>query len=146
MSIFLTMKKLGIIIGLLIFTLPALANPGNDKSFLILFHKADLKNFRTSAPYIELSLMTLFETKAYTGNSDAAILVKIPDSSIDANQLGAFFVKVNSQTILPIEDFAYKIIDIDQNRETFKYLISMMESKNLKTKKNLKGTKSIPSL
>jgi len=140
------MKRIFFIICLLIITLPSWANPGGDKSFLIIFNKAALKNYKTSAPYIELSLMQLFETKSYTGNSDAAILVKVPNESIDARQLGSFFVKVNSTTILPIEDFAFKIVDMDENRENFKYFMSLLDVKNSKNKKGQKAFKSIPSL
>jgi hypothetical protein len=144
--IFLTMKNLIIIFLLFIFAFPGIAKPGKEKSFLILFHKNDLKNLKTSAHYIELSLMPLFETKAYAGNSDAAILVKIPDDKMDTKQLGSFFVRINSTTVLPIEDFAYKIVDMEQNRETFKNMLAFFESKNSKNKRNGKSTKSTPSL
>jgi hypothetical protein len=140
------MKKFVIIIGLFILCVPSMANPGGDKSFLIIFNKSDLKNYRTSAAYIELSLMQLFETKSFSGNSDAAIIVKVPNESIDAKQLGSFFVKINANTVLPIEDFAFKIVDINKNRQIFTYYMNQLDLKNTKTKKSAKTFKSIPSL
>lgn len=119
-------------------------NPG-EKTFLILFDKSELKELRTSPQYIEMSLMNIFKTKAYSGNSDAAILLKVPYENLDECQIGYLYVRINNKTVLPLQDVALKIIDLDQTKNTYYYLLASLEDKNNKSKKNSRTLKTIPS-
>lgn len=119
-------------------------NPG-EKTFLILFDKYELKELRTSPQFIEMSLMNIFKTKVYSGNSDAAILVKVPYENLDECQIGYIFVRVNNKTVVPLENIALKIIDLDQTKNTYQYLLASLEDKNNKSKKNGKSLKTTPS-
>lgn len=120
-------------------------NPG-EKTFLILFDKSELKNYKTSPDYIEMSLMNMFKTRAYTGNSDAAILVKVPYSNLDECQLGYIFVRLNNKTVVPLQDIALKIIDLDQTKNVFSDLVATIEEeKSAKNRKSSKAFKTAPS-
>ncbi|WP_291784085.1 hypothetical protein [Cecembia sp.] len=137
-------KSLFIILFLFVYTLGFANNPG-EKTFLVLFDKSELKNHKTSTDYIEMSLMNIFKTKAYTGNSDAAILVKVPYDNLDECQLGYIFVRLNNKTVVPLQDIALKIIDLDQSKNTFNYLLSSLdEEKLIKNKKSSKALKTTP--
>lgn len=121
----------------------AFANDPGEKTFLILFDKAELKENKTSTAYIELSLMNIFRTKSYAGNSDAAILVKVPFGNIDKRQLGDFFIRVNASKITPLDEIAFQIIDMDENRAIFNAMYASLEEKLNKTKKNGKTAKAV---
>ncbi len=130
----------------LFYTLGYANNPG-ERTFLILFDKSELKNHKTSTDYIEMSLTNIFKTKAYVGNSDAAILVKVPYDNIDDCQLGYIFVRLNNKTVVPLQDVALKIIDLDESKTTFNHLLySLEEEKSVKNKKSAKLLKTTPSL
>jgi hypothetical protein len=120
-----------------IFTLGHAKDP-DEKTFLVIFNKAELKANKTSAAFIELSLMNLFETKSYAGNSDAAIIVKIPNTSIDKCQLGEFTIRVNQNKVSQLDEIAFKIYDMDESKEAYQQLISAFERKNQKPEKNAK--------
>ncbi|UJP63241.1 hypothetical protein [Mongoliitalea daihaiensis] len=137
------MKKfISTCICLLLFT-GAFASDPVEKTFLILFDKAELKANKTSTAYIELSLMNIFKTKAYAGNSDAAILVKVPFGNIDKRQLGDFFIRVNASRITPLEEIALQIIDMDENRAIFNAMYLGLEEKITKSKRGNKPSKDI---
>lgn len=121
-----------------------LAKETDEKVFIVLFDKAELKEYKTSTDYIELSLTNIFKTKSYSGNSDAAIMVKVPYTNIDECQLGYIFVRVNNKTIIPLQDIALKIIDMDSSKTVFDQLISSFEEKEQKNKKNNKSSKTAP--
>lgn len=117
-------------------------DPG-EKSFLILFDKSELKHLKTSTEYIELSLKTLFKTKAYTGNSDAAILVKVPFGNIDERQLGDMFVRLNRDKIVSLQDIAFQIIDLDQSKALYESLMASYEDKAQRAKNKTKSGKAV---
>lgn len=122
----------------------ALAKETDEKTFIVIFDKAELKEYKTSTDYIELSLTNIFKTKSYSGNSDAAIMVKVPYTNIDECQLGYIFVRVNNKTIIPLQDIALMIIDIDSSKTVYDQLISSFEEKGQKNKKNNKSSKTVP--
>lgn len=139
------MKRIFLYISCFFITFGVFAENPGEKTFLILFDKSELKELRTSPQYIEMSLMNIFKTKAYSGNSDAAILVKVPYENLDECQIGYLFVRINNKTVLPLQDVALKIIDLDQTKNTYQYLLASLEDKNNKSKKNAKTLKTAPS-
>jgi hypothetical protein len=137
-------KKFITTISLVLISVLALAKETDEKTFIVIFDKAELKEYKTSTDYIELSLTNIFKTKSYSGNSDAAIMVKVPYTNIDECQLGYIFVRVNNKTIIPLQDIALMIIDIDSSKTVYDQLISSFEEKGQKNKKNNKSSKTVP--
>lgn len=137
------MKRFTLTLICILMMTTAFANDPGEKTFLILFDKAELKENKTSTAYIELSLMNIFKTKSYAGNSDAAILVKVPFGNIDKRQLGDFFIRVNASKITPLDEIAFQIIDMDENKAIFNAMYASLEEKLNKTKKNGKTTKAV---
>ena len=121
------------------------AKDPEEKTFLILFDKAELKANKTSTTYIELSLSNVFKTKSYAGNSDAAIIVKVPYENIDACQLADFFIRVNANKVSSLGEIAFQIIDMDESKNTYQFLVESLEDKMQKTKKSGKPIKVVPS-
>lgn len=109
-------------------------NP-SEKTFLIIFNKAELKQMKTSPEYIELSLMNLFDTKSFSGNSDAAILVKTTQESIDKCLLGDFIIRLNQTTITTLDEVAFQIVDMDKSKGVYQTLVSDFEAKIEKSSK-----------
>jgi hypothetical protein len=140
------MKKVFLIVMLSFFTISGFSKNPGEKTFLVIFDKAELKANKTSTDFIELSLLNLFSTKAYNGNSDAAILVKIPYDGIDICQLGDMFIRINDKKVVPLNEIAVHIIDLDESKSTFSSLLSSYEERMLKTKKANKVSKVSPSL
>jgi len=139
------MKK-GFLVAFLCFlTFSGFSKNPEEKTFLLIFDKSELKANRTSTDFIELSLMHLFSTKAYNGNSDAAILVKIPYNGIDKKQLGDLFIRVNDKKVSPLSEIALQIIDLDECKTTYSTLLSSYEDRILKTKKANKALKASPA-
>ncbi|GAB2608332.1 hypothetical protein [Belliella aquatica] len=127
------------------FSLGFAKNP-NEKTFLIIFDKAELKNNKTSPEYIELSLMNLFDTKSYSGNSDAAIIIKTTQEKIDKCLIGDYIVRLNQTTITTLNDVAFQIIDLDQSKGIYQAFLSSIEGKVEKSsKKSNKFFKSVPT-
>ncbi len=106
-----------------------------EKTFLVIFNKAELRANKTSVAYIELSLMNLFQTRSYSGNSDAAIIIKIPHSSIDKCQLGDYTIRVNPSKVSQLDQIAFKIYDMDESKEVYQELMAAYGEKSQKQQK-----------
>lgn len=119
-------------------------DPG-EKTFLVIFDKSELKENKSTTAFIELSLMDIFQTRSYSGNSDAAILVKIPNSTMDKCQLGEFTVRLNKNKTLSLNEIAYQIIDLNESKEIYQELLASYEDKNQRTKKADRAVKSTPA-
>ncbi|MCL6258301.1 hypothetical protein M3O96_04330 [Aquiflexum sp. TKW24L] len=139
------MKKALPIIILCFLTFSGFSKIPDGKTFLLIFDKSELKANKTSTDYIELSLLNLFSTKAFNGNSDAAILVKIPYHGIDKCQLGDLVVRVNSTKVTTLSEIAVQIIDLDESKSTYSTLLASYEDRMLKTKKANKSIKALPA-
>jgi hypothetical protein len=116
-----------------------------EKTFLLIFDKTELKENKSTAAFIELSLMDIFQTKSYSGNSDSAILIKIPNSSMDRCQLGEFTVRLNKNTTVSLNEIAFQIIDLNESKEIYQELLTSYEDKNQKTKRADRAIKSAPT-
>lgn len=116
------------------------------RTFLIIFNKSELKANKTSTSYIELSLSNIFSTRAYSGNSDAAIIVKVPYENIDSCQLADFFIRINANKVSSLGEIAYQIIDLDESKSTYQFLLNTLEAKTAdKNKKSGKSLKATPT-
>ena len=138
------MKNGLLVVFLCFFTFTGFSQNPEGKTFLVIFDKAELKANKTTTDFIELSLMHIFSTKAYNGNSDAAILVKIPYEGIDKKQLGDLFIRVNVKKVSPLSEIAIQIIDLDESKLTYSVLLASYEDRMLKSKKANKALKATP--
>lgn len=119
-------------------------NP-EDKTFLVIFDKSELAKNKTSVAYLELSLKNIFETKSFSGNSDSAIIVKIPHSSMDICQLSDYMIRVNQSRISTLGEIAFKIYDLNESKEIYEIMLTSFEESSAKIKKLDKNIKVIPA-
>ncbi|WP_235893444.1 hypothetical protein [Litoribacter populi] len=109
-------------------------NP-EDRTFLIIFDKEELKEFKTSPEYIELTFNQMFTTKTYSGNSESVLLMTIPNCNMDPCQVGELLVRVNRNTTLSLQEIAFRIVDLNESKSTYQALLAELESKNNNGKK-----------
>jgi hypothetical protein len=138
------MKKLFFTLLLLLTFASGFSKTPEGKTFLILFDKSELKLNKTSAEYIELSLMNLFKTKSYTGNSDAAILVQVPSGNFDKCQLGDMLIRLNAKSTVTLDEIAFQIVDLEESKTTYKMLLASYEEKIQRNKRATKSVRSTP--
>lgn len=139
------MKKCVLALVLFMLVFSGYSKDPEGKTFLLIFNKSELKQYQTSTDYIELSLMNIFTTKSFSGNSDAAILVQVPYEGIDRCQLGDLFVRINQHRTASLNEIAFQIIDLDESKSTFQSLLASYEARNAKTKKANKALKANPN-
>ena len=122
---YISIMKYGVLTVFLLFiSLSSFSNKKNEKTFLILFDKTELKEAQSSPEYIGRSFLDRFHTRTYSGNSDAALLVTIPDTQMTECEIGEMKVQVNASTWLLLHEIAYRIIDLQENKEHYSSLIT----------------------
>lgn len=128
------MKYYTLLIIFILFStsLEAFPKGKEEKTFLILFNKSELKKIESSTEYIELNFFEKFRTKSYSGNSEAAILITVPNGEMDECQIGGTLVQVNHSTWIPLEEIAFRIIDINESKENYRALASSNGDKKKK--------------
>ncbi|MEX2591886.1 MAG: hypothetical protein WD426_03870 [Anditalea sp.] len=131
------MKHYILFIILLSVSMEASSKGKEEKTFLVLFNKIELKKIDSSTEYIELNFFEKFHTKSYSGNSDAALLITIPHGEMNECQMGETLVQVNRSTWIPLEAIAFRIIDLSESKENYRALLSMKDDSHLKRKKQL---------
>lgn len=114
------------------------ANPPEDKTFLIIFDKEELKSLKSSPEYIELTFNKVFNTKTYSGNSEAAMLITIANCEMDPCDIGQMLVQVNRHTSMKLQEIAFRIVDMNESKTNYKSMLASLESKVAK-KKNKGG-------
>lgn len=99
----------------------------SERTFLIIFDKAELAHHQASLGLMELNISKTFETKLYTGNSETALIVTVPFADWTVCEMGESIVKVSDNKELPLEQIAFRIIDMDASQKNFKSLLSNSE-------------------
>lgn len=129
-----------LITTILLFTIfsSAFASPPGDKTFLILFDKEELKINKSSPEYIELTFNKIFNTKSYSGNSEAAMLITVTNCEMDPCDIGQMLVQVNRNTSLKLQEIAIRIVDMNESKANYQSILASLESKPVK-KKNRGG-------
>ncbi|MFO7822737.1 MAG: hypothetical protein R6V72_02275 [Cyclobacterium sp.] len=110
------------------------AKDSPEKTFLIIFNEAELKRIQSSPAKVELNFLKTFETKAYGGNSERALMVTVPFADWTVCEMGSMVVKITDSKEVPLEDIAFRIIDMDECQENFKALLSKTEDQKQKKK------------
>jgi hypothetical protein len=99
------------------------AKEKQDKTFLILFNEHDLKKEYHMEAHLELTFLESFQARAYGGNSDAAILVKVSDTSYTTRDMGSSMVLLGNGKVLELDKIASRIIDLSECSDNFKAMV-----------------------
>gem|GEM_PF-402409 len=133
------MKQLILLVFISCFSVLSFGQEKTEKTFLILFHKDELRKFKTSPVEINLNFLDKFDSRAYSGNSDASLIITVPFIDWDVCDMGKALVIVGDDKVLRLDEIAFRIVDLDQRKEEFQYLLSATSSE-LKNEKQ----KSVP--
>lgn len=128
------MKKLGILLVCLFFSLASFAGEGDSKTFLFLFKQKELKALKLSLKDLE-SQFSAFKTKTYSGNSELALFIETPDGNFDACFIGQFLVRTEKKVNLRLEEIAFRMIDLSETQQLKNKLLLAYEE-SLQKKKN----------
>ena len=118
----------------ILFSMESFSKEKTDKTFLVLFNKAELKEIGSSTAFIELNFLSKYPTKSYSGNSDAALLITISDRNMNECDMGEMLVQVNQSIWLPLNEIAFRIIDLEESRENYRALLLLNDSADRKGK------------
>jgi hypothetical protein len=130
------MKYMVLFAFLLSASLEVFPKENGEKTFLILFNSSDLQKINSSTEYIKLNFLEIFDAKSYSGNSDAAILVTVPNWDMDKCQMGEILVQVNHTTWIPLKEIAFRIIDLNESKENYQALLTGKDGELLSKSKN----------
>lgn len=133
------MKQIILIVFLSCFSVISFGKEKAEKTFLVLFQTEELIKFNSSTAKIKLNFLDKFDTRAYSGNSDASLIITVPFTHWDVCDMGKALVIVGEDRLLRLDEIAFRIIDLDQTKEEFQHLLSTSSSE-LKNEKK----KSVP--
>jgi len=117
---------------ILLFSVNCFSKEKPGKTFMILFNETELKEAQSSPEYIALSLMDKYQTRTYSGHSEAALLVTLPSNTLTECEIGEILVQVNPKTKLSLQEIAYRIIDLEENKEYYNSLVAQNTPKQNK--------------
>lgn len=136
LHIFHAMKKTVITILVLFFSFHSFSKEKNEKVFLIIFNQEELQELNSSAAHIELNFLDKFQTRSYSGNSDAALLITVPFSDWTVCEMGKALVEIGKDDrLVPLENVAFRIIDMAECSENFQALVSLLNAEKNNNKK-----------
>jgi hypothetical protein len=128
------MKHLMLFSFLLLLTWDTFSMDQREQVFLVLFNKGELSKIETSTDFIELNFYNKFQTRSYSGNSDAALMITIPNGNMDECQVGQIMVQINNTTWIPLEEIAFRIIDIGESNQNYQALLAVKDDGTNKTR------------
>ena len=140
------MKKLLLIFTLLICCNSGFAKDPESKTFLALFKPKELKELKTSLKQIESQFSDVFKTKTYAGNSEFALLIEIPACDFDECFLGEFLVNLEGDRKMQLQNIAFRVFDLTENKELHQAYLSMYEESLSKKKKDSKTARQSSGL
>lgn len=120
------------------------AKEKDDKTFLILFNQQELTQEFHHAAHLELSFLGPFQTRAFGGNSDAAILVTVQDKNWTVCDMGASLVVLDNGKVMELEKIAFRIVDLSACSDSYRSLINAGGSETPKlAKRKSENTQTI---
>lgn len=131
------MKKLFLVLIAFIITVFSIAKEKPDKTFLIIFNQDELSYHEANADFIEINFSDVFDTKLYSGNSETALIVTVPFTEWTVCEMGSTLIRVSKNRELPLNEIAFRIIDLDESQENFNSLLTGTEEKTASAKGNL---------
>jgi len=131
------MKKVFLVFITCIFAILSVAKEKPDKTFLIIFNEDELAYHQANADFMLINFSNVFDTKLYSGNSETALIVTVPFAEWTVCEMGSALIKVSKDRELPLNEIAFRIIDLDESQENFKSLLSGPVEKRASAKGNL---------
>lgn len=115
-----------------------LAFPKDEKgkTFLVLFNKTELKQIQSSPEFIGLNFLGKYATKTYSGNSEAALFITLSFKEMTDCEIGELLVQVNPTTWMPLNEIAWRIIDLEESKENY---LAILTEKGGRTTSASKG-------
>ena len=138
------MKSLGILVIALFMSLSVLAKETESKIFLVIFKSKELKSLNTSMKEIQSQFSSAFKTRSYAGNSELAMIIKIPECEFDACFLGQFLVSMNKGEDMKLQEIAFRLIDMTANKKYLDTYITAFEESQQKKKNDKRNTTPAP--
>ncbi|MCE7053613.1 hypothetical protein LZF95_02910 [Algoriphagus sp. AGSA1] len=131
------MKSLGILVVTLFLSLSVFGKESEPKTFLVIFKSKELKSKDTSLKAIESQFSTAYKTRAYSGNSELALIIDIPKCDFDACFLGQFLITSGKGIDMQLQDIAFRVVDMTANKKSLNTFLTAFEE-NQKREKNEK--------
>jgi len=129
------MKRIGLLAVGLFLSVSVLAKGAEPKTFLVLFKAKELKSLNTSLKEIESQFSSAYKIRAYSGNSELALLISVPACDFDACFLGQFLVSLNeNQHKTQLEDIAFRLIDMTEKQKSLDNFLTAFQSSQKKDK------------
>jgi hypothetical protein len=138
------MRKLALLSIFLICCCSAFAKEAEPKTFLVIFKPKELKNLKLSLYEIETQFAEYFKTKAYSGNSELALLIDIPACEFDECYLGQLLVESSTGIQHKLQDIAFRLFDMTKSQKTLDLLLTAYEQ-SIQKRKVLKAEKATPT-
>lgn len=130
------MKYFGLLIISLFLTLSVSASETESKTFLVIFKAKELKQYNTNLEKIKSQLSSAFSSRAYAGNSELALLIKIAASDYDECQLGQLLVSLDNNQQIKLENIAFRLVDLTESKRSRNAFIAAFEEKQHERKNN----------
>ncbi|PZX49338.1 hypothetical protein [Algoriphagus chordae] len=138
------MKSIGILTLTLFLSLSVFAKETESKTFLVLFKSKELKSLNTSLKDIQSQFSSAFKTKSYSGNSELAMIISIPECEFDACFLGQFLVSLDQGEDVKLQEIAFRLIDMTANKESLENYLSAFEDSQQKKKNDKRNSIAAP--
>ncbi len=104
------------------------------KTFLVLFKSQELKQNHINLKSIEAQF-SFYDTKIYEGNSELALLIEIPACDFDECFLGDFLIQINKEESIQLQQIAFRLFDLTENKALLNSYLSLHEAENHKKEK-----------
>lgn len=129
------MKRIGLLAVGLLLSISVLAKKAEPKTFLVIFKAKELKSLNTSLKEIGSQFSSEYKIRAYSGNSELALLINVPACDFDACFLGQFLVSLNeNQQETQLEDIAFRLIDMTEKQRSLENFLTAFQSSQKKDK------------
>lgn len=138
------MKSLGILVVTLFLSVSVFAKEAEPKTFLVLFKSKELKSLDTSLKAIESQFSADFKIRSYSGNSELAMIINIPECEFDACFLGQFLISLGEGSDVKLQEIAFRVIDMTANKKSLDNYITAFEESQKKDKYDKRNTTPAP--
>ena len=135
------MRIFTILLFSILISAPCFAKDPETKTFLVLFKIEELKQSKTSLKQIEQQFSSFFTTKTYSGNSEPALLISIPNCDFDECYLGEFLVDTGLEQKVQLQKLAFRLFDLTENKDLHQIYIAKFEEEQSPKKKPVKATR-----
>ncbi len=128
------MKSLGILVITLFLSLSIYGMESEPKTFLVIFKSKELKSLDTSLKAIQSQFSTAYKTRAYSGNSELALIIDIPKCDFDACFLGQFLINLEKGVDMRLQEIAFRVVDMTANKKSLDTFLTAFEENQKREK------------